>query len=782
MTRQAIPNSVDFYVDVAADLTTSVDDLRLADGARSWVRAAGGDHGLWCLDQTSALPIGPGVVPTLSGAGRWIYFGSGFVPPPPPGAGSPYEFVFQPGGVATGNVYTSWPLLVAAAAAFPGTKLVHFDDQFAPCVIPPGAWNLGPGSTVFTASGGPLSGLASPTVTISDGATLQGVYQFQWIDVDSQSTSFVIDAPAGQQTIYGFDYTARVRQTGVGGLFIRAAGPGTIALVGMRGASSLVNAGGRVLGATAAGAVLGVGTLEASNVGSDTIESVVGSTVIPLLVEPASTLDPTQPGVLSGPFVPALGSAAAKVSYNDGLVPPPLGANDVQAAIDALKGGGLPGFPNSILFENPLGTGATTDASLVAAPVDPFGRPQVWDYRVGGAGAVYRNGSWTQDGDPTDVTGDGFVSYGPSAAGLGPNGTDGGYARVKPNRFGLAQVVGGGPLTYYWRVDQTQMVYRDDLGVDKFSVDRATGNTFVAENGRLFMGNNGVLHGSSARIQLSSTIANAAQFRGYQYGANAAGAGITTFKSRSLVITPGAPPWPGSGVLAGDLLGRWTAIGVAPDDTSIPLAALVSLQVPASFVPAAQNYAPSEYELQLVPLAGPVNGARVVFKVSSEGEAQSFFKLAGPGGLTTQAGFATYALLGDAFPTSKITSNAAGGVVQMGAGGASAPDVSIQRVPPSGGVPQVVVDDNASGAVNVIPAADQISKLGTRSAADGGVDPVSMRWAEVNAVAVNTGDLNLIDQEKDAHWTIIEERDRILVVNRKTGRRYAMAMVPVDDE
>jgi hypothetical protein len=342
MPRQAIPDSVDFYVDVVTELTAQVDDLRVADGTRAWVRGLGGAHGLWCLDQTSVLPIGPTVAATLSGLGRWIYFGSGFVPPPPPGAGSPYEFVFQPGGVASGNIYIAWAALVAAAAAFPGTKLVHFDDSFAPCVIPAGAWNLGPGSTTFTGSAGPLSGLTSTLVTIADGATLLGVYNFVWIDVDSQSVAgpipYVIDAPAGGQTIYGFDFTARVRQTGVGGLFIRAAGPGTTALVGLRGAASFLNAGGRVIGATTPGAIIGIGTLEASSVGPDTVESVVGSTVIPLLVEPSSTLDAAQPGVLSGPFVPALVSIAAKVSYDDTLVPPLLGVAEVQAAIDALKG------------------------------------------------------------------------------------------------------------------------------------------------------------------------------------------------------------------------------------------------------------------------------------------------------------------------------------------------------------------------------------------------------------------------------------------------------------
>jgi hypothetical protein len=39
--------------------------------------------------------------------------------------------------------------------------------------------------------------------------------------------------------------------------------------------------------------------------------------------------------------------------------------------------------------------------------------------------------------------------------------------------------------------------------------------------------------------------------------------------------------------------------------------------------PPASGWVPSEYELQLVPLAGPINSRRVVFKVSSEGETQT---------------------------------------------------------------------------------------------------------------------------------------------------------------
>jgi len=442
---------------------------------------------------------------------------------------------------------------------------------------------------------------------------------------------------------------------------------------------------------------------------------------------------------------------------------------------------GIVGNPNAIKFENPAGTAITDDASLVAAPVDPFGRPQIWDYRVGGAGAVYRNGSWSQDGDPTSVTGDGIVSYGPNAVGNGPNGVDGGYARIKPNRFGLAQVIGGGPLTYAWRVDYAQMIFQDNLGALRFSVDRATGNTFIAPglatDGFLFMGNNGALHGSAARVQVSSLIANGPAYRSNQYGANTGSPGISTFKSRGLTI--------GSlgGILAGDVMGTFTSVGVAPDNVSIPLAATLQFRVPLAFVPAAQNWAPSELALELVALTGPINGRRVIFKVSSEGEVQSIFLQPGRPP-ATQAGYATYGTLGDAFPTIKVTSDAIGGLVEMGPGGANPLDTRVRRVAQSLDaipVPQIVLDNNASGAVNVLPAADGISKLGTRSVAHNGTDATSVRWGEVNTINLNTGDLNLIDEEKDAHWTIVEERDRILVLNRKTGKRYAMALTPIDD-
>jgi len=121
----------------------------------------------------------------------------------------------------------------------------------------------------------------------------------------------------------------------------------------------------------------------------------------------------------------------------------------------------------------------------------------------------------------------------------------------------------------------------------------------------------GVSFLSNAGMQFSSKRANRAQFRGNQFGANTAGAGATGFKSRGTNIGDMAS------VVAGDLLYRITAIGVAADNASAPLAAFISLQVPTAGVGA--NYVATELELQLVPLEGPINGAKVMFKITSQG-------------------------------------------------------------------------------------------------------------------------------------------------------------------
>ena len=143
---------------------------------------------------------------------------------------------------------------------------------------------------------------------------------------------------------------------------------------------------------------------------------------------------------------------------------------------------------------------------------------------------------------------------------------------------------------------------------------------------------------SNAGLQYSSKRANRAQFRGNQFGANAAGAGVTGFKSRGAAIGALAS------CAAGDLLLRLTAIGVPADNASVPLAALLSLQIPPGGV--GPNYVASELELQLVPLEGPINGAAVMFKITSQGVPVLRETLLPAGG--SAAGLATLDVAGSA--------------------------------------------------------------------------------------------------------------------------------------
>lgn len=244
------------------------------------------------------------------------------------------------------------------------------------------------------------------------------------------------------------------------------------------------------------------------------------------------------------------------------------------------------GDPNSILFEDPAGASSITDPALVAAPIDVFGRPQIWDHRqAAGVGSVLREGAWQQDGDPTSQAAEGAVFYGANALGLGPSAAQGGYARVKPRRFGLAQIIpgiNGGALFYAIRLDtdaENGIRLNDDANAQQLKIDRLTGTISFgsdvapvgAPGSARFFGNApGTLHGSNAGMQYSSLIANRAQLRTNAYGAHTGVPGVTGFKSRAANIGGLAA------VAPGDVLWRATAIGVCADNASVPLSGLLS--------------------------------------------------------------------------------------------------------------------------------------------------------------------------------------------------------------
>lgn len=128
---------------------------------------------------------------------------------------------------------------------------------------------------------------------------------------------------------------------------------------------------------------------------------------------------------------------------------------------------------------------------------------------------------------------------------------------------------------------------------------------------REFYNQNGTDHASNAGLQYSSDVANRAQIKLNQYGPNTGVPGESTIKSRGPIGGPDL------GVIDGDIIWGVTAVGVTPLLT-IPLSGLVRIQVPVGGSVPGNNWIASELEVQLVPLAGPINGRQIAFKISSE--------------------------------------------------------------------------------------------------------------------------------------------------------------------
>ena len=156
-------------------------------------------------------------------------------------------------------------------------------------------------------------------------------------------------------------------------------------------------------------------------------------------------------------------------------------------AIVSVGGGGSAPTGDSgtmAYFNTSAPHGLTDDTQLFVSPIDQFGRPQIKDNRANaGTGSVYRQGSWQTDGDPTNQMGEGIVIYGQSENG-NLNAGEGGYARVKSNRFGLGEIipgVNGGNLFYYFRVDPTSLWMTDALNNTIAQISRPSGAAWFKE-------------------------------------------------------------------------------------------------------------------------------------------------------------------------------------------------------------------------------------------------------------------------------------------------------------
>jgi hypothetical protein len=89
-------------------------------------------------------------------------------------------FVYQPGGVASQNVYTDWAAMFAAIGNVAGCKTVFIDDTFDPTpTVPAGVWNVD--DVLFTAP--PRLAIAGPPgvpLSFADGAFLIAPLTTTW--------------------------------------------------------------------------------------------------------------------------------------------------------------------------------------------------------------------------------------------------------------------------------------------------------------------------------------------------------------------------------------------------------------------------------------------------------------------------------------------------------------------------------------------------------------------------------------------------------------------------
>ncbi len=70
-------------------------------------------------------------------------------------------FLYRPGGIAGGNVFTDWASLMKAIGSQEGRKILEFDDSEGLCAIPNGKWDM---KDVMWAGYGPRTGATSYVV------------------------------------------------------------------------------------------------------------------------------------------------------------------------------------------------------------------------------------------------------------------------------------------------------------------------------------------------------------------------------------------------------------------------------------------------------------------------------------------------------------------------------------------------------------------------------------------------------------------------------------------
>lgn len=136
--------------------------------------------------------------------------------------------VWRPGGVTSGNVYATWPEVVAAVAKLNGAITIAYDRSIALGVIPAGAWDLRPAGVTGPVDivNGTSVAFLDPFITIANAAvTIHGLTGLTGVLIDNESTSDVITTtPTNEVNFYMRGDAAIFQNVNAGGAaFFRAA-------------------------------------------------------------------------------------------------------------------------------------------------------------------------------------------------------------------------------------------------------------------------------------------------------------------------------------------------------------------------------------------------------------------------------------------------------------------------------------------------------------------------------------------------------------------------------
>lgn len=187
-------------------------------------------------------------------------------------------FVYRPGGVPGGNVFTSWPALVAEVGLVAGPKIVEIDDSIiapAPAIIPAGTYNMNgsilrgrPGSQQTVLRGGDGTAGSAVRLTqlfrIEQNLQLQNHHPTQALVALNDSQYFDV---ADGASLASLDAAPVVQFTGPGAAVVRL----QEAMVQNLGLGPAVGLAGGV------GASLFLEVYDGTVIDTETIESDVGS-------------------------------------------------------------------------------------------------------------------------------------------------------------------------------------------------------------------------------------------------------------------------------------------------------------------------------------------------------------------------------------------------------------------------------------------------------------------------------------------------------------------------